>query len=376
MSDPERIPVHDCVLSDGEIELVNRCLRDHWISGGPMVAALEKRVAGRAQRAFGVAVSSGSAALELAVDCLSLKPGDEVIVPAFTIISTVAPLVRRGLVPVLVDADPDYWTMDLDQVARKIGPRTRAVVAVHLYGLPVSMPRLVGLAYTTRLKILEDASQALGQRCGADPCGSFGELSTFSFYPNKLITTGEGGLIVTDEAWRADACAAGRNLFMGRGAHRFVHEELGWNFRLTDLQAAIGVAQCDAWDSRVRRKRAIGAAYTERLTGVAGLQCPAARTDYADNHYWVYGVVLTDERPDHTAEKVITALDQRGIESRPFFCPMHQQPALRKRGLFKGERYPVAERLFARGLYLPSGLTLNDSQIDRVTDALKEILKK
>jgi perosamine synthetase len=264
--------------------------------------------------------------------------------------------------------------MDLDAVERRITPRTRAILAVHLYGLPVDMPRLLELARPRGIRVIEDAAQMHGQRCRGRPCGSFGDLSVFSFYPNKHLTTGEGGMVLTDDEGLAERCRSLRNLCFGP-PQRFRHQELGWNYRMTNLQAAVGVAQLEQLDEAVARKRALGRAYRELLQDVPALQLQPERTGWAEHLCWAFGVVLGEQVPGDAAE-VARRLAAEGIETRPFFWPMHEQPALWKRGLFAGEAYPVAERLARRGLYLPSGVGLTDAEQAEAAYALRRTLSE
>jgi perosamine synthetase len=241
-------------------------------------------------------------------------------------------------------------------------------MAVHIYGLPVYMPAVLDLANRYGLKVIEDAAQAIGQDCGGRPCGSFGDISVFSFYPNKHITTGEGGMVVTDCPDLAGRSRDLRNLCFMPG-RRFVHEELGWNYRMTNLQAALGCAQLEQLDLHVRRKREIGALYNELLEGVAEIQKPLPRTEYADNIYWVYGIVM-----NCLADRTVARLGDLGIGTRPFFWPMHEQPVFQRLGLFGNECYPVSERIGRNGFYLPSGLGLQNAEICQVADGLKGVL--
>lgn len=368
------VPVNEPLLAGNERKYLIECLDTGWISSeGPFIRMFEERFSGRIGRANGIAVSNGSAALDVAVAALGLGKGDEVILPAFTIISCAASVVRAGATPVLVDSDPDTWNMDPAQVEKKITARTRAIMVVHIYGLPVDMAPIMEIANRYRLKVIEDAAEMHGQTYRGKPCGSFGELSVFSFYANKHITTGEGGMIVTDDQQLAERCRSLRNLcFIPE--KRFVHEELGWNFRMTNMQAALGLAQLEQLDEFVKRKRRMGTIYTERLNDIRGIQLPKQATDYAENIYWVYGIVLHDEVPFDAGE-AMKRLSARHIGSRPFFFPMHEQPVFRKMGLFKDEKYPVAERLARRGFYIPSGLALTDEQMNRAADAVREMLR-
>lgn len=366
------IPVNEPMLDGNEKKYLCECIDTGWISSeGPFVRRLEEEFAARVGRKFGIAVANGSVALDAAVKALGLGPGDEVIMPSFTIISCAAAIVRSGATPVLVDSEPDTWNMDLRQVEQKITPRTRAVMAVHIFGLPVDMDALLAITAPRGIRVIEDAAQMHGQTVRGRPCGSFGDLSTFSFYPNKHVTTGEGGIIVTNDEGIAERCRSLRNLcFMPQ--KRFVHEELGWNFRMSNLQAALGCAQLERLDMFIVRKRKMGARYDNQLAGVKGLQRPLASTAWAGNIYWVYGLVLDDAFP-FDAEEAMRRLGAKSVGCRPFFWPMHEQPVFRRMGLFAGEHYPVAERLARRGFYVPSGLALTTEQMGRVADAVKEV---
>jgi perosamine synthetase len=361
-------------LDGREKEYLLECIDTGWISSeGPFVKAFEDSFAKRVARKHGVAVSNGSVALDAAVAALDLGPGDEVILPTFTIISCAAAIVRSGATPVLVDSHPDTWNMDVRQVESKITARTKAIMPVHTYGLPVDMEPLVSLASRYDLQIIEDAAEAHGQTYRKKPCGSFGDLSTFSFYPNKHVTTGEGGMILTDSDALAERCRGLRNLCFDP-KRRFVHEHLGWNFRLTNLQAALGLAQLERLDEFLARKRRMGELYRSALHDLEDrIKLPLANTTDADNVYWVYGLVLNDPVRFDAAE-AMRHLGAEGIGTRPFFWPMHEQPALLRRGLFAGERYPVAERIARRGFYLPSGLALTDSQIEAVAATVRKLV--
>ena len=368
------IPVNTPLLDGNEQRYLAECIATGWISSeGPFVTRFEQEFAARMGRRHGVAVCNGSVALDAAVAALRLGPGDEVIMPAFTIISCAAAIVRAGATPVLVDSDPVTWNMDVSRIAERITSRTRAIMVVHIYGLPTDMDPILQLAARHGLRVIEDAAEAHGQTYRGRPCGSFGDLSTFSFYPNKHVTTGEGGMILGDDEALAERCRSLRNLcFQPR--QRFVHDELGWNFRMTNLQAALGVAQLERLDTFIQRKRRMGRLYSELLDGLDLIELQPASTDYAQNVYWVFGVVLTDA-VGFDAPEAMKRLAQRGIGTRPFFWPMHEQPVFRDQGLFANERLPVAERLGRRGFYLPSGLALTEEQIVASATALRDILE-
>lgn len=367
------IPVNRPDLTGREREYLLQCIDTGWISSeGPFVEQFEAEMSRKVGRRHGIAVSNGSAALDVAVAALEIGKGDEVIMPSFTIISCASSVVRAGATPVLVDSDPITWNMDPDHVAKRITPRTRAIMVVHIYGLPVDMGPILELANRHGLHIIEDAAEMHGQTWSGRPCGSFGAISTFSFYPNKHIATGEGGMVVTDDPKLAERCRSLRNLCFV--AHqRFVHEELGWNLRMTNMQAALGVAQLERLDEFVERKRQMGAQYDELLGNVRGLELPPAHAAYARSIYWVYGLVLSDSVP-FDAREMIGRLAKSNVGTRPFFWPMHEQPVFRRMGLFEGETYPVAERLARRGFYLPSGLGLTADEMARSADAVRAIM--
>ncbi len=365
------IPVNEPLIGEAESANVQECLRTGWISSaGRFIDEFEHAWAAYCGVEHGVAVSNGSAALELAVWALELEPGDEIIMPTFTIVSCALAAVYNGAVPVLVDCDPETWCMDVARIEERVTPRTRAIMPVHLYGHPVDMDPLREIADRHRLAVIEDAAEAHGATYRGARCGSLGDVSCFSFYANKIVTTGEGGMVLTDDAALAERLRSGRNLCF-RDDRRFWHTEAGHNFRLTNVQAAIGLGQVERIDELVARKRRMGARYTELLGGLP-LQLPVER-EWAENVYWMYGVVLA-EGTGLDAVSFAERLAERGVQTRPFFIGMHEQPVFRDRGLFAGERHPVAERLARQGLYLPSGLALTDDQQDAVAEAVREVL--
>ena len=367
------IPVNEPLLDGNEKKYLGECIDSGWISSdGPFVKRFEDEFARRVERKFAVAVSSGTSALDAAVAALNISSDDEVIVPTFTIISCVHQIVRCGAKPVLVDSDRRTWNMKVEDIESKITPRTKAVMAVHLYGLPVDMTPLSALAEKYNLRVIEDAAEMHGQTYKGAPCGSFGDVSVFSFYPNKHVTTGEGGMIVTDDEEIYRRCLSLRNLCF-QNEQRFVHEELGWNLRMSNLQAAVGVAQLERLDAFVKKKKEMGKRYTELLSGLERVTLPIPSTDYADNIYWVFGILLDVDHPMAAAD-VLRKLREEGIGARPFFCPMHKQPVLRNRGWFADETYPEADHLYSKGFYIPSGLALTDEQMEKTVEVLWRIL--
>lgn len=368
------IPVNEPLLCGNELRYLTECIETGWISSeGPFVEKFESSFAASIGCKHGIAVSNGSAALEVALEALEIGPGDEVILPTFTIISCISAVIRSGATPVLIDCQPDTWNMNVDQLRDRITPKTKAIMVVHIYGLPVDMDPVIDLSEQFGTHIIEDAAEAHGLNYKGRPCGSVGVISTFSFYANKLVTTGEGGMLVTDDPVLEERCRSLRNLCF-KPEQRFVHDRLGWNFRMTNLQAAVGLAQLEQIDEFVERKRRTGRLYTELLSDIDGLQLPLRDAGYAENLYWVYGVVLSDDLP-MDAKTVMERLGRAHIGTRPFFWPLHQQPVVQEMGLFTGQNFPVAERLARRGFYLPSGLAISEDQIRKVAQQLRLILQ-
>ena len=361
------IPVNTPLLNGNEKKYLNECIESGWISSeGPFVARFENEFSNYIGRDHGIAVSNGSAALDVAIRALNLEKGSEVILPTFTIISPAQSIVNEGLVPVLVDSDLDTWNMDVNLIEEKITSKTRAILVVHIYGLPVDMDKVLALAKTYDLKIIEDAAEMHGQEYYNKKCGGFGDISIFSFYPNKHITTGEGGMILTNDDQLAKRCRELKNLCFKPG-RRFVHDELGWNYRMTNMQAALGVAQLENIEAIVKRKREIGKRYNENLQGIKNLDLPLESTKYAENIYWVYGLIAKTEAIATTIQK---KLGDHKIGSRPFFWCMHEQPVFNKQGMFLKETYPIAEKMARNGFYVPSGLALTNAEIDEVSNVL------
>jgi perosamine synthetase len=376
------IPVNEPSLGERELEYVTECIRTGWISSaGHFIEEFERKWADYCGMRYGIAVSNGTAALQVAAHCLELQPGDEVIMPSFTIISCALAVVECGAIPVLVDSDPKTWCMDISQVEAKITSRTRAIMPVHIYGHPVDMDPLIELAAKYNLLILEDAAEAHGAEYLSGMkssetewkrCGGMSDISTFSFYANKLITTGEGGMVLTNKPDLAEKARSLRNLGF-RPEHRFYHTELGYNYRLTNIQAALGLAQLERFEDIVARKREMGKLYTEKLKNIPHLQLPIEE-NWARQVYWMYGLVLSEDSGLDAIE-FARRLKDRGVETRPFFLGMHEQPVFLERGLFNDERFPVSERIARQGLYLPSGLGLSDDQLATVCAAVREVLQ-
>ncbi len=368
------IPVNEPLLDGNEKKYLCECIDTGWISSeGPFVKRFEADMAAYVGRKHGIAVSNGTAALEAAVVALDLEPGSEVILPAFTIISCAQAITKAGLVPVVVDCRVDTWNMDPEAVESVITERTSAIMIVHIYGLPVDMDPIMHLAAKHHLKVIEDAAEMHGQSYKGKMCGSFGDISIFSFYPNKHITCGEGGMILTDDDALAERCRGARNLFF-KPERRYVHDEIGSNFRMTNMQAALGCAQLEKIEEHLSIKRKIGAFYQETLGSIPDIQLPLKRTSYAENIYWVFGIVL-GARFDFDAIEACRRLGEKGIGTRTFFYPIHKQPVYLKQGMFGGVTCSNAERLSERGFYIPSGMGIREEQLEQVVDVLTEMLR-
>lgn len=367
-----KVFVNEPSLNGNEKKYLNECIDSGWISHeGPFVERFENAMSKLTNRKYAISVSNGSVALDTAVQALEIGKDDEVIMPTFTIISCAAAVARVGAKPVLVDSDPATWNMKIADIEAKITEKTKAIMIVHIYGLPVDVDKVMELAKKYNLYVIEDAAEMHGQTYKGKPCGSFGDISIFSFYPNKHITCGEGGMVLTNNECFAERAKLIRNLFFG--PKRYVHEEIGYNFRLTNLQAAVGVAQLERINETVAKKREIGKLYTQELKKIKEIQIPLECTDYADNIYWVYGIVLK-ESIGFDAEMLMKLLSDRGVSTRSFFWCMHEQPVFKKMHLFDGEKYPVGEMLARQGLYLPSGVTLKKDDIMYVVEQLSLVL--
>mgnify|MGYP001182497200 CR=1 FL=1 len=368
------IPVNEPSLGEREKELLIECIDTGWISSeGPFVEKFEESFSKKVNRKYGISCSNGTAALELAVASLKIGPGDEVIMPTFTIISCASALTRRGAKPILIDADPKTWNMKVEDIEASITSKTVAIMAVHIYGLPVDMDPLLEIANKYKLFVIEDAAELIGAQYKNTPCGSFGHVSTFSFYPNKQITTGEGGMVVTNDIQISNRCRSLRNLCFQKDK-RFIHKELGWNYRMTNLQAALGIAQLEKLDSVVEIKIKNGSIYNQFLKGIKGIELPLKKTSYAENIYWVYGVLVDPEIA--TAEEIMVKLKKLNIGTRPFFYPMHQQPVFKEMGIFDNKSFPISEKLYRNGFYLPSGINLKFEDIKKVSEILKNLIQK
>jgi perosamine synthetase len=363
-----KIPVFEPVIEQDEIDSVTAALRRGEISGnfGKALSEFEARFAEYCGCRFGVAVTSGSTALHLAVGAVGIQPGDEVLISASTNIATALAVAHNNATPVPVDSENVTWNLDLDLIEDLITPNTRAIIPVHLYGHPVDMDRLMEIAHRYNLVVIEDAAEAHGAIVRGRKVGSFGDMACFSFYANKIITTGEGGMVVTNNEKLAERLRLLRNL--GFTTPRFRHEVLAYNFRMTGYQAAMGVAQLNKIESIISEKRRVAHIYNRYLNDILGLQLPA-ELDWARNVYWMYALTVN---PDFglSRDQLISKLAEAGIETRTFFCPMNQQPCLQDIPGFRSDPLPIADSIWTTGLYLPSTHTLPETSIAFIADII------
>lgn len=367
------IPVNEPLIGNDEKKYLLNCISNNQISSsGFYVKEFEKKFAKKVNRKFAVSVSNGTAAIQLAFESLNLKKGDEVIIPSFTIISSILPIIRLGAKPVLVDCDPETWNMDVKKTISLITKKTKAIIFVHIYGLCVNMDKILKICKKRKIKILEDSAESLGLNYKKKPCGSFGDVSTFSFFANKHITTGEGGMIVTNDKKIYEKCLFLRNLYFNN-SRRFKHFGLGWNYRLTNLQAALGLAQLAKLEKFIKIKRKIGNYYYNKLSHLKSVYNPVKKLEYCDNIYWVYGLVLK-KNSKLKMEILRKKLLKKGIETRNFFWPLNKQPILNKMGYFKNKSYPVSDYLSKNGFYIPSGLALKKKDQDYVIKIICEMI--
>lgn len=361
------IPVCEPTLNGNEAEYVLDCIESNWISSaGKYIPRFEEAFAEACGTRYGVACVNGTVALHLALATLGIGPGDEVILPTFTMIATINAVTYTGATPVLVDSEPVTWNMDLNQVADKITSRTRVVMPVHTYGHPVDMDPLVEMAERHGLYVIEDAAEAHGAEYKGRRAGSLGHAGCFSFYANKVITTGEGGMITTDDPDIARLASHLRDHAFSEERH-FWHKYLGFNYRMTNLQAAVGLAQAEQMESFVQARRANAARYTAALQSIPGIVTPP-EAGWAKSVFWMYSILVEDEF-GMTRDQLRAYLAEHGIETRTFFIPMHLQPIYYQ--AFKGQRYPVSEMLCQRGFYLPSASSLTPREIDYVTGMVR-----
>lgn len=369
------IPVNIPIITNEDALEVYKTVKSGWVSSsGLKINEFENKLAKFTNRKFCCCVSSGTAALEIAVRSLDIGKNDEVITPAFTIISNANAIIKNFAKVVLVDSDPITWNINIDEIKKKITSRTKAIMIPHIYGFPADMEKIINICKKKKIYLIEDAAEMIGQKYKNIPCGSFGDISTFSFYANKHITTGEGGAIFTNNRKLDKKIRELRNLSFGK-KNRFNHTDLSWNYRFTNIQAALGLSQLKRIKSIIKRKKEIGNIYYNNFKNNKNILIQPNKLKYASNIYWVFGIILRNKFHNKKLE-IQKKLLKKSIETRPFFWPMHKQNIFKKMGLFKNESYPIAENLSKNGFYLPSGVGLKNDQIDYIVKIVNKILSQ
>lgn len=368
------IPVNEPLISKNALKYVSDCVKTGWISSsGKYIKQFEDNFAKFIGVKHAITTTSGTTALHLALASLNIKKGDEVILPTQTMMASAVAVVYTGATPIFVDVERDTWNMDVEKIEKLITKKTKAIMPVHIYGLPVDMDPIMSLAKKYNLYVVEDAAEGLGAKYKNKMTGSMGDVGCFSFYANKVITTGEGGMITTNNDKLANIARELKNL-----AHspkqRFLHNKIGYNYRMTNMQAALGVAQLEEVKDYLKKKKWMASEYNKKLSKIKGLSLPV-KLKGSTNVYWMYALLVEDHF-EIDRNEFMKKLLEKGVDTRTFFISMHTQPAITKLGFAKRARCPVSEEIEQKGLYLPSGLAITKKQIDTVCKAIYEIKKE
>ena len=367
-----RIPIAEPCIGEEELRNVIEAVKSGWISSkGKFIEEFERVFAGYCGVKYGVTTANGTVALHLALKALEIKKGDEVIVPTLTFVATANAVKYCNAKPVFVDSHPEYWCVDPEKIEEKINKNTKAIIPVHLYGHPCDMDWIRDIAEDRGLYVIEDCAEAHGAEYKGKKVGSFGDIACFSFYGNKIITTGEGGMCITNNEELAEKMLILRDHGMSK-ERKYWHEVVGFNYRMTNLQAAIGVAQLKKLDTFVKTKRQIAKWYSEELKELEekGLIKLHPEMNWAKCVYWMYSV-LVEDKARFSRDELMKMLEKHGIETRPFFFPMHKLPMYNN----NNEKVPVAEELARKGLNLPSSVNLTLDNISYICNTINTILK-
>ena len=368
------IPVNTPLITKADVDAVNRTIKSGWISSeGKQVKQFEKNFSKYIGHKYSVAVSSGTAALEIAIKSLDLKKHHEVIIPNFTIISNALAVIKQNLKIKLIDCNINDWNMDLSKIIKNINKNTKVIIATHIYNFPLRIDALRKICKKKKITLIEDAAEVLGQKLNNKKCGSFGDISTFSFYANKQITTGEGGMITTNDKKLYDKMSSLKNLSFGK-VDRFNHDDIGWNYRMTNLQASLGLSQLKRIKKIVSLRHKVGLRYYNNLKNNKNIFIPPPKKKSSKNIYWVIAILITNKKLKLDAKKVISILKKQGIGARPFFWPMHKQTILNKLRLIKSKNFPNSEIISKYGFYVPSSLSLKNSEIDYISNKINSII--
>ena len=368
------IPVNTPLITKADVNAVNQTIKSGWISSeGKQVKQFEKNFSKYIGHKYSVAVSSGTAALEIAIKSLNLKKHHEVIIPNFTIISNALAVIKQNLKIRLVDCNIKDWNMDLNKIIKNINKNTKVIIATHIYNFPMRVDKLRKICKKKKIFLIEDAAEALGQKLNNKKCGSFGDISTFSFYANKQITTGEGGMITTNNKKLYDKMSSLKNLSFGK-IDRFNHDDIGWNYRMTNLQASLGLSQLKRISKIVSLRHKVGLRYYNNLKNNKNIFMPPPKQKKTKNIYWVIAILIINKKLKLDAKKMISILKKEGIGARPFFWPMHKQTILNQLKLIKSKTFPNSEYISKYGFYVPSSLSLNNTEIDYISKKINSIL--
>lgn len=369
------IPVSKPLLTDIDILNIFKSLKQGWVSSeGPNVHKFEKKFSKYLGKKYSVAVANGTAALEIAVKSLGFKKGDEIIIPNFTIISNALAVIKQDLDIKLVDCDLFDWNMNYNKLLDSITNKTKAIIVTHIYNFPFRIDNLKKFCKKRKIIIIEDAAEVFGQDILGKKCGSFGDISTFSFYANKQITTGEGGMISTNNKILYKKMMSLRNLCFGK-INRFNHDDIGWNYRMTNIQATLGISQLSRINSIVKERQRIGNIYYKLLENVKNIYIPKPINNVSKNIYWVVGILLIRNK-NLTAIKVIEDLKKKNIGARPFFWPISNQDVFKNYKFYDKKKYKNSNYLSKQGLYLPNYLGIKKNEITYICKSLIEILQK
>ena len=366
-------PVNIPKVTSSDIKNVSRVMKESWISSdGPEVKKFESKFSKFINKKYSVAVSNGTAALEIAMKAIGIRPGDEVIIPNFTIISNALAVIKLGATPILVDCGLYNWNINIHDLKRKISKKTKAIVITHIYSFSNPMDKIKKVLKNKKITIVEDAAEVLGLKYKNKMCGSFGDISTFSFYANKHVTTGEGGMISTNNPKYFKKCKELRNLCFGK-KDRFNHSDIGWNYRITNIQAAMGLSQLKNINNVIKKKIYIGKLYFKLLSKNKNIFIKKPVQGKSINIYWVVGILIL--KNEILAKQLSIKLGKAGIQTRPFFFPMNKQKILKKFLKVKNEKFKNSEYISKYGLYLPSFYDLKKKDIYFICNQVNKFIK-
>tara|TARA_A100001035_G_scaffold245147_1_gene213263 strand:- start:665 stop:1789 length:1125 start_codon:yes stop_codon:yes gene_type:complete len=367
------IPVNEPKILKEDILSINKILKDGWISSeGNNVKLFEKKFSKFIGHRYGITVSNGTAALEIAVQSLNLPKNSEVIIPNFTIFSNAIACLKNNLKIKPVDCNKFDWNMNIESILKNITSKTKLIIATHIYNYPLQIEKLIKICKQKKIILMEDAAENFGQVYKNKMCGSFGDISTYSFYANKQITTGEGGMITTNSKYLYEKACNLRNLSFGK-VDRFNHEDLSSNNRMSNIQATLGLSQLKRIKTIVKRRHLIGEEYYKYLSVNRNIYIPIPKKNNVKNIYWVVGILIVNTKLNFNAKYVMNKLKKKNIGTRPFFWPMHRQKVLKKMSFYNSKKFPNSDYLSKYGLYLPSSLTLTKKKIKYISNCVNEI---